>query len=143
MKTKWNITTLTKVEALEACVRIWSELAKTGESCKYLVEEALNYKFLCPCCHYVKIKLNILIHKNNVDSMHANECALCPLLSLWTKKKEYIPHSWARIPCGFDSAYYGIWCCATPKKRMKYASLIADGSREALCMEYLREMNQF
>ena len=45
---------ITKRFALEECIRIWSELAKTGSNDKSSVKGVNKYESRCPCCEYSK-----------------------------------------------------------------------------------------
>ncbi len=70
---------MTKIECLEAMVRIWTEVYERSCFWKLDIKEACKYANECPCCQYV-------IDKSNGTSslMYKYDCInLCPLKGLW------------------------------------------------------------
>jgi len=102
---------LTKIKALQDCVKIWSGLAKTGANIKqkWALKKYSNNG--CPCCHYA-------------DVLRA-ECNQCLLIGLWPDT------------CEDTDSPYRHWKQSVDNKesRKKYAKIIADYASKLLAKE--------
>lgn len=73
----------TELEALEGCVRVWTELARRCCS-KYEVEEASNIKNECPACSYGFRKGHkIRCNETCIVKWEAYNCIESPAYSGW------------------------------------------------------------
>ena len=100
---------ITKRKALEDCVKIWSELAKTGAI--YKPEWAIEKYSVngCPCCRYADDHLSL--------------CSECLLIGLWPD-----------TCCSPGSPYYS-WDYTKGEdeaNRKKYAKIIANYAKKML-----------
>ena len=101
---------ITKIKALDACVKIWSGLAKTGAARKQRWAIKKYPKHGCPCCSYAD-DYKLL-------------CQECILIGLWPNM------------CRSDDSPYKQWeMSANSKLRKKYANIIADYANKLLAKE--------
>lgn len=145
---KLNKKRLTKIEALEECVRIWSVLRDNPLYKKIHVDGAENYIFECPCCQYVHDKIT----QNPKYGMTDEMCFFCPLKPLWNNFEDC---GNGAIFCEHETSPYAAWrklkeyYNTIPSHRTqiagdisKTADKIVKGSNEILHYLYLKEMNE-
>ena len=108
----------TKKQALQACVELWDELARTGgtdksHACWTLFNTKINNS--CPCCAFAGCR-----------------CNLCPLDSAWRKGRDYkLPYSGTCV--SYDKSPYLLWLRASnTRERKVHAKVITDAAKCAL-----------
>lgn len=125
--------TLTPKRALQATLKIWQELADTGDYRK--PDEASNrYKHGCPCCEFVcqqipterddGMSCSVMSWQRDYTATQPNEVealSLCPLKSLWPSG------------CCASGSLFEIWeSSLTAKLRQACARKIVKGCERAL-----------
>lgn len=118
----------TKKIALEQCIELWDELAKTGSRRK---DTACDYKYVgyeanCPCCEHV----GIVARKRDLTE---DWCKLCPLVQsgLWPwDESEHEDYE----PCMDHDSVFHRWLRSSNNRenRKYFAKKIAAGARDAL-----------
>ena len=108
---------LTKRKALEICMELWKDLARTGSGSKSSWKGWKKYGKMnseCPCCEY------------SLTEESKRDCNKCPLLSIFGNKNRKRKYDISDDPCVDReySVYNKFRRTITSIERRKYARII-------------------